>query len=434
MFYKISKELNIFAAPLIVNNLFSVVIATIMSSIIGNISPEAIVSAGIIDGLMYTLLGVLGVGTLSFNIYASRVRESNPTEFKDYFKSILILNGCIGLVFVVIIFVGAHFLLENIYLFSGNQLFTGSLYAQIVSLKVFFNMLIFAMSNQIKVNKKTNEILKIGVITSIFQVVLSLFLVTNIFNEEYKILGVGIAATLSMLLSVISYVFILRKDIRILKNIRSSKKKFLFIKSMPLFGQELLEGSVMEVLLTVFLNRLGIIYASYLVCVNIINISLTPMFMYCNAIVVLVGERLVSKQKKELELIPRVSILFIISIYFFSSVIIYTFRHFVLSFFTNDMTVLLSAESILLFAIVVSMARPFFEVYKYCLQSFGNEKQVLMITFLVNLCVLLVMSTLNYFGMLNIHNALLIVASNYLILYYLFKRLYLFNIGKLCIN
>ena len=101
--------------------------------------------------------------------------------------------------------------------------------------------------------------------------------------------------------------------------------------------------------------------------------------------------------------------------------IIYTFRHFVLSFFTNDMTVLLSAESILLFAIVVSMARPFFEVYKYCLQSFGNEKQVLMITFLVNLCVLLVMSTLNYFGMLNIHNALLIVASNYLILYYLFK-------------
>lgn len=431
MFNKISKDLNTFATPLIVNNLFSVVIATIMSSIIGNISPTAIVSAGVIDGLMYTLLGVLGVGTLSFNIYASRIRESNPNEFKDYFKSILILNGFIGLIFVIIIFVGSHLLLKNIYLFSGNQLYTGTVYAQIVSLKVFFNMLIFAMSNQIKVNKKTNEILKIGIISSIFQVAVSLFLVFNVFSEENKILGVGIAATLSMFLSVLSYIFILRKDIRALKNVKSSKKKFLFIKSIPLFGQELLEGSVMEVLLTVFLSRLGIIYASYLVCLNVINISLTPMFMYCNAIVVLVGERLGNNLKKELELIPRVSLILIICIYICSSAIIYIFRHSILSFFTNDSTVLLSAESILLFVIVVSIARPFFEVYKYCLQSFGSEKQVLIITFSVNLCVLLVMLILNYSGILNIHSALLTVASNYLTLFYLFRRLYWFNINKL---
>lgn len=292
-------------------------------------------------------------------------------------------------------------------------------------------MLIFAMSNQIKVNKKTNEILKIGIISSIFQVAVSLFLVFNVFSEENKILGVGIAATLSMFLSVLSYIFILRKDIRALKNVKSSKKKFLFIKSIPLFGQELLEGSVMEVLLTVFLSRLGIIYASYLVCLNVINISLTPMFMYCNAIVVLVGERLGNNLKKELELIPRVSLILIICIYICSSAIIYIFRHSILSFFTNDSTVLLSAESILLFVIVVSIARLFFEVYKYCLQSFGSEKQVLIITFSVNLCVLLVMLILNYSGILNIHSTLLTVTSNYLTLFYLFRRLYRFNINKL---
>lgn len=434
MFSKLSKELNTFAAPLILNNLFSIVISTIMSSIIGNISPNAIVSAGIIDGLMYTLLGVLGVGTLSFNIYASRIRESNPNEFKDYFKSILILNGFLGLTFVIIIFIGSHLLLKNIYLFSGSQLSTGTLYAKIVSFKVFFNMLIFAMSNQIKVNKKTTEILKIGIITSIFQVLCSLFLVFTIFTEEYKIIGVGIAGTLSMFLSVISYIFILRNDIKPLRDIKSSKKKFLFIKSIPLFGQEMLEGSVMEVLLTIFLSRLGLIYASYLVCLNVINISLTPMFMYCNAIVVLIGERLNSGFKKELELIPRISLVLIISIYTLSSVLIYLFKHSILSFFTNDMTVVLSSESILLFVIVASAARPFFEVYKYCLQSFGSEKQVLLITFVVNLCVLIAMSVLNHFRMLTIHSALTVVASNYLILYYLFRRLYITNINNLKIR
>ncbi|MEG2708948.1 MAG: matE family protein, partial [Vagococcus sp.] len=111
MYRHLSKELNAFAAPLILNNLFSVVMSTAMFAIIGNISPNAIIVTGIIDSLMYTLIGVLGVGTLSFNIYASRVRKDKPHEFKDYFKSILLLNGMIGVIFVLLIMFSATFFL-----------------------------------------------------------------------------------------------------------------------------------------------------------------------------------------------------------------------------------------------------------------------------------------------------------------------------------
>ena len=424
MYGKISKELNVFAAPLIINNLFSVVISITMSAIIGNISPNAIISTGIIDSLMYTLIGILGVGTLSFNIYASRVRKSEPHEFKDYFKSILLLNGMIGLIFVGMIIVFSTFFLKDVYLFQGDILKIGTLYAKIVSLKVFFNMLIFAMSNQIKVNKKTNEILKVGVISSVFQVLFSVYLVFFVFSGEYKILGVGISATASMLISVLAYVFILRDDLKQLIFIKSSKKRFLFIKSIPLFGQELLEGSIMEFVLTLFLSRLGTIYAAYLVCLNLINLSLTPMFMYCNGIVVMVGERIKEQVTDELKILPKVALSLIIGIYSLVSIILYLFKVPVLSVFTNDVLVFELASSLLLFIMIISIARPFFEVYKYCLQSFGNEKQVLLITFTVNTVSLLVLTSLYYFQLTNIYNILLIIALNYLVLGNWFRLIY----------
>ncbi|MBO0475537.1 matE family protein [Vagococcus sp. DIV0080] len=431
MYRHLSKELNAFAAPLILNNLFSVVMSTAMFAIIGNISPNAIIVTGIIDSLMYTLIGVLGVGTLSFNIYASRVRKDKPHEFKDYFKSILLLNGMIGVIFVLLIMFSATFFLREIYLFSGNLLMIGTWYAKIVSLKVFFNMLIFAMSNQVKVNKKTNDILKVGVISSIFQVLLAIYLVFFVFSGEEKILGIGISSTLSLLISVLAYLFILRKDIKELKLIKSSKKTFLLIKSVPLFGQELLEGSVMEFVLTIFLSRLGTLYAAYLVCLNVVTLCLTPMFMYCNAIVVMVGERLTNRETDELNLIPKLSLAWIVGIYSVASGLLYLFRPSILSIFSNDSLVIDLASSLLLFVVLVSLARPFFEVYKYCLQSLGHEKQVLRLTFLVNALTLLTLVSLYSFNLSNIYTLLLAVALNYLVLANWFRVIYNAELKKM---
>lgn len=431
MLRQLSRELNHFSMPLIMNNLFSVLLDTVMSALIGHISSNAIVTSGIIDGLMYTILSILGVGTLSFNIYASRIRESDPDQFKDYFKSIILLNSFIGILFVVLTFFAAQPILRYIYLFSDSRLQIGTLYAKIVSLQLFFNMLIFAMSNQIKVNKKTGKILKIGLVSSVFQVLLTFCLVFFVFKREYKVLGVGLATTLTLFLSVLAYLWVLKEDITQLRQIRSTKKRFLFLKSLPLFGQELLEGSIMETLVTIFLSRLRAnIFAAYQLCVYILNICLTPMFMYCNGLVVMIGERLEKHLTKELRRLPKICLGLILGIYSTAGLFVFFLKNLILAFFTAEPAIKNLASSILLFVLLVSMARPFFEVYKYSLQSFGNERQVLFLTFVVNGLALIMIVLLYYSQQIDLYKLLLTVAVNYLLLAYLFRKIYLTRIEE----
>lgn len=187
----------------------------------------------------------------------------------------------------------------------------------------------------------------------------------------------------------------------------------------------------MEFVLTIFLSRLGTLYAAYLVCLNVVNLCLTPMFMYCNAIVVMVGERLTNRETDELNLIPKLSLAWIIGIYSVASGLLYLFRPATLSIFSNDPLVIDLASSLLLFVVLVSLARPFFEVYKYCLQSLGHEKQVLRLTFLVNSLTLLTLVSLYFFNWSNIYTLLLAVALNYLVLANWFRVSYNTELNKM---
>lgn len=93
------------------------------------------------------------------------------------------------------------------------------------------------------------------------------------------------------------YLFILREDLKDLYSTESSQKLFLLKKSMPLFAQEILEGSIFNVGVIALLARLGIVsFSAYSVCRRLVDLCLTPMFMYCNGVVVLTG-RLYGRKK-----------------------------------------------------------------------------------------------------------------------------------------
>ena len=97
------------------------------------------------------------------------------------------------------------------------------------------------------------------------------------------------------------YLFILREYLKDLYSTESSQKLFLLKKSMPLFAQEILEGSIFNVGVTALLARLGIVsFSAYSVCRRLVDLCLTPMFMYCNGVIVLTGEYIAEKNKKKL--------------------------------------------------------------------------------------------------------------------------------------
>ena len=234
----IAKELNHFSLPLVANNFFSILISSLLAAIIGRISINAIAATEVVNTFIYSLIGILGVGSLSFNIYSSRIRLSNPEMFKNFFKSIILLNLMIGGLSTVIIVFFSRYFLEILYGFQNDILTIAVIYAQVSAFQILFNMLIFSLSNQMKVKKQTKNILMIGITGSIFQIVSSLFLVYFVFNNnEYSVVGIGLAITCTQFFEFCCYLFILREDLKELYSIKSSNKLFLLKKSIPLFAQ-----------------------------------------------------------------------------------------------------------------------------------------------------------------------------------------------------
>lgn len=88
--------------------------------------------------------------------------------FKNFFKSIILLNLMIGGLSTVIIVFFSRYFLEILYGFQNDILTIAVIYAQVSTFQILFNMLIFSLSNQMKVKKQTKNILMIGITGSIF--------------------------------------------------------------------------------------------------------------------------------------------------------------------------------------------------------------------------------------------------------------------------
>ena len=283
------------------------------------------------------------------------------------------------------------------------------------------------------IKKQTKNILMIGITGSIFQIVSSLFLVYFVFdNNEYSVVGIGLANTCTQFFEMCCYLFILREDLKDLYSTESSQKLFLLKKSMPLFAQEILEGSIFNVGVTALLARLGIVsFSAYSVCRRLVDLCLTPMFMYCNGVVVLTGEYMAEKNKNKLLNLPFIALTIILIIYLIIAAILYIIRPLSIAFFTNKPEIIERASSILLLVLFTSIAQPFFEVAKFNLQAVGKEKIALVITGVVNLLIFGVLIYLKQSSELNLKTILLLLSCNYLVLYLIFTLFYRLEINKI---
>lgn len=419
------KEINSFSKPLIINNFFSVFISTLLASIVGRISIGAIVSVEIVDTLNYALIGIVGVAVIVFNIEASKVRLKSKVEFYDWFKSCYIVNAMIGVFFMLLVFLGSRMIFRNVYNINGEALDIICMYAYIQSFYILSTLILFSMTNLIKVKQMTSEILKVGIVSSLVQVILSYVFVYYVFVYEYKIVGVALASILAKYLELLYLMYILRNDIKESLLVKSTKKLSLVIKSIPFILQELLEGGVFQIFVITMIARLGDqVMSSYSIGMKVVSFCLIPMYMYCNALTVLVGKKESQSDVASMRKLPLYTIMMTIVIYILISFIVIIFKKDVIKFLTNIDSVQLSSIKILFVLIFFSVFQIFFENTKYALQSIGESKYALFVTTLTNIIFIVAVSSFITLGKLNLMILLLALAINYSVIFIIFIRKY----------
>lgn len=418
------KQLNQLSFPLLFNSLLGMGLSLLMTAIIGRVSSDAIAATEVVDGLIYSVIGILGTGALSFNIYGAKIRESNPTLFQDYFKSILLLNLLLGSVGSLTLVVWLPQILSEVYHFGGETLAIGTSYGQVSAIKIVVYVIIFSFSNQLKVKKKSHIIAVAGVISSIVQLTLSVASFT-FFAEYYQLVGLGFASLLSVLIECGVYCFILRTDLRELRVIKSGKKLFLFKKSLPLLGQECLEGALFSLVFTALFSRLSIsLFAGYSLCLVVVKVAQLAMFPYANSQLILISEALGKGNYDELRRLPKLTTSLTLATYLSISVVVVFFSPTLLSLLSNHSKLIDQAEEILPLVLVFFISQLFFEVNKYSLQAIGQEHKVLVWTGIVNGVTVSLLIGLQLANLHSLSTILSGLALNYGVLGYLFAQEY----------
>ena len=426
---EISIKLNRYCLPLIFNSFLNILFSSILFAIIGRTSVETIASVEVIDGFFYSFIGILGVSTLAFNMSVSKV-EVGTRDFYDYFKSIFKLNFAIGIVAVIFSMMFSGSVLHNFYNFDTKILEIGTIYASIQSVSILLNLVIFSMSNLMKVRKMTKAIFYTGLVASVFQIIISYFLV-KIIKGDFSAIAISIGSISSLLIEVIAYVYILKDDFAHAFKIKSSKKLELFKKSIPLIFQEILEGSIFQILLIALISKIGYLtLSSYALTTKMTAIALTPMYVYCNALIIFVGEYMRKNKAHHLKILPIITMGVTLIFYSIISLLFFIFKSQAVRLFSDIDEVMSFAIQITGFILFFSSFQIFFENAKYALQSLGHSNSVLIITFIINCISITALYVLSRTDLFSIYLIVLVIACTYLALGIIFYAIYFKNINN----
>ena len=384
------KKINQIAFPLLANGILGLLIGLINQSMIARISVEAFGAIGAVHGLLFTLAGVFGMSAVAFHIYASK----NGEQLQEYFRATLFLSIAIGVLAAILLYVFQKPLLIFIYRFDGRVLEYATEYLAIMSLYLAIQLPLFVFSSFFKIIKKTKWIFICSTFAALLTVCLNYVLILgNLGFRELGARGAALATIISLSIQLSIYVYLCRKELK-LSLPAAQQLKLLLKESIPLVGQEILEGSLFVIVIQGMIARIGNLeLAGYLLVMPIVNVTLISMYMYGAAVITLVGE---NKQPSALKNIPRTALKMTMILFVGLSSLFLMFRYDVAGFISPDLDLVQYAASILLLTLLANLLSPVQNIYKSALQAIGQSRFVLVSTFMVNLFAFLMMLLLNF--------------------------------------
>lgn len=429
--------MNKFAVPLIIQYISNYIINLTDQAIVGRISTEAYGVIGISNSFNYMIVGIIGCTTLAFNIRAgNKLSEDKNDEFIQEFVSSLILSFLLGIFFFILVNVIKVFILHDIYSLTGNELNIGLRYFTIVSPYILIQMLLFTYGQFFKLLNRTNWLLVGSTLSALLNVLLDYIFVFG--KCGFPVLGAegaAIATVISMFVNLIILIFcsyrlleirfdLLKKYIRISGN--------QFVESIPMMGQELLEGSVFTLIINSIISRLGIIeVSSYLILQQILKFLFVPMNMYGSAALTLIAQ---NKYRgiDNLRIIPLTGGCIASGLYIVLAVLTVVFRTKLPPIITNDVQVIQLSSYLIPVMVICNVVNPAYTMFKNALIAIGESKYVLYRSAIINLIVVIAALVLVFILQLSLIGILLSEWINSIGLLIIFYKRYMKTIKKIC--
>lgn len=390
-----AKELNKFALPLIIQNITGMLIGLVDEMFIGRISTEAYGAIGIMVALMNLLAGIFGNIAVTFNIEGAKKRGENDTEgFDLYFSSSILIDIIIGILYILIITLFSNLILGGLYGLSGDALRSAKTYAFITCPYMLLQLLIFTFNSYFKIEKKTKRLMWISTVATLINVLLDYLLVFGKFGlPRLETAGAALATSISVLFNMVALGVIIRKDKKIHANFSPKcfpASMYLIKESLPLVGEELLEGSIFVIIINAIISNIGIMeISSYLLVKYLMDIIMISMYMYGSAELTLVSEKIGQNKYPDIKGLAIVGILVSVVIYATLSLIIILFRDKVPSLISNETDLIAGATKLIFPMVLMNLFNPIQTILKYVLLACGKAKSVLYITALINAAVLM---------------------------------------------
>jgi len=175
---KLSKDIHKFTFSLIATNLFQMIIAQISLAIATNNSIVSLGGVNTIQSLLFSFGGILGAFSFSLNIKSAKaIGENNYPKYQSLLKSSIIINILLGLFFFVLIVFGGRFFLKTVFGFHGEILEISSCFLLIMSPYLLLTLLMFLLTNVLKIEHKTHWIFLISAGTAVIDLILNYVLV-----------------------------------------------------------------------------------------------------------------------------------------------------------------------------------------------------------------------------------------------------------------
>ncbi|SJZ40230.1 putative efflux protein, MATE family [Pilibacter termitis] len=402
---KIKKEIQHFVFPLIAMNFLQMIISQISLSIVARDSIESLSGINTIESFLYVMGGILGAFNYAFNIRGAKaIGEGEERKFREYLVSSLKLDFYIGILFMLLTIIGGRIFLQLVYGFKGELLNISTIFLLIMSPYILFVLLMFTLSNVIKIEKKTKWIFSFSIGTSLLQIGLNILFV-KIF--DLSVIGAGVSSILALVALLILYFLLVRKKVLALKFKNGNKVKELLSFGFPLMLQDILEGVLFIIVFEAIVARLGVnVLAVYAIAVQVFALVKLPTLMYGQAISIFVPESIGEKDDRKEKKIFYFSLKNATLFYIVLSVLFFATSEKIAMIFSTDKVVIKEFSSYLGVILLIMMFTPIYELGKYLLQAKENHTFVLRMTTIVNIVTLLFMillKNMNVIGFIGLY-------------------------------
>ena len=421
--------LNKLAVPLIVQNIACMSIGLIDQMFIGRISADIYGAIGVTISLMNFMAGIFGYFAVAFHIIGSKKQgEENKEEFREVFISSLLIDFVIGVIYGILTILLCKFIFKNFYGLSGEALNAAVTYSYITCPYMLFQLVIFSCSSYYKIKKNTSKLMFISTGASILNTILDYIFIFGKFGfPKLGTVGAATATMISVFINMLILLLAARKDIVYFFNKDYLQRiKELIKTSLPLAGEELLEGSIFVLMINAIISNIGINeIGAYLLAKNVLEIILISMYMYGSAELTLVGEKIGQHLYGEIKKIAFSGVLISFSIYVVLSIFVIIFKNDVPKMISNDKNLIGLASQIMIPMVIMNLFNPIQTIYKYVLQACSDGKYVLYITALINVIAFIIIMILYMIGW-----KLWSVFIGFFVNYVLAMFVYLFRLKK----